>query len=250
MFDRDLLPKGFKITEEDLANTPPAVQELVFALIQEADRLKKRLEELEAKLGQDSSNSNKPPSTDPPYKEKESKKPRSKRRSRKGYRQKLMSPTEKRDVMPSVCSCGCTSFSDLKPYYTHQHIELPQIVMTVIHFVLYRGRCTACGKINKGYVPREFSTGFGPRFSALVGELGGIDGNSRETIKIFCESVLGVHISLGAIQKIIDRVSCAIQPHYEEIRDKARSQNINHLDETTWKQGGKLNWLWVRPVQR
>ncbi len=245
MFDRDFLPKGFKVTEEDLANTPPAVLELVFALIQEVDRLKKRVEELEARLGQDSSNSSKPPSSDSPYKERKPKKSHRKRKSRKGYRQKLMSPTETRDIMPSVCSCGCTSFSDLKPYYTHQHIELPQIVMTVIHFILYRGRCTACGKVNKGYVPGEFSTGFGPRFSALVGELGGIDGNSRETIKTFCESVLGVHISLGAIQKIIDRVSCAIQPHYEEIRDKARSQDVNHLDETTWKQKGKLNWLWV-----
>ncbi len=29
------------------------------------------------------------------------------------------------------------------------------------------------------------------------------------------------------------------------IRDKARSQEVNHLDETTWKKGGKLNWLWV-----
>ena len=230
--------KGLKITEEDLANTPPAVLELVFALI-------KRVEELEAKLGQDSSNSNKPPSSDSPYKEKKAKKSCRKRKARKGYRQKLMSPTETRDIIPSVCSCGCRHFSDLKPYYTHQHIELPEIIMTVIHFVLYQGRCTACGKVNKGYVPREYRAGFGPRFSALVGELGGIDANSREIIKIFCDSVLGVHVSLGAIQKIIDRVSCAIHPHHDVIRDKARSQEINHLDETTWKQRGKLNWLWV-----
>ena len=51
MSDKEFQPKEFKVTEEDLANTPPAVLELLFALIQEADRLKKRVEELEAKLG-------------------------------------------------------------------------------------------------------------------------------------------------------------------------------------------------------
>lgn len=249
MFDKKLLPKGITITEQDLANTPPPVLELLFALIEEVARLNKRIEELEAKLDQNSSNSNKPSSTDSPYKEKESKRKAGKdsgaKRKRRGHRQKLMEPTETRKVLPGKCSCGCSRFTCLQPYYTHQHIELPEIVMTVIHFILYQGKCTACGKISKGYVPREYATGFGARFSALVAELDGIDANSREIIQTFCSSVLKVHISKGAIQKVIDRASEAIQPHYETIRDKARTQNVNHLDETTWKKSGKLHWLWV-----
>ena len=117
--------------------------------------------------------------------------------------------------------------------------------MTAIHFILYRWTCTACGKVGNGYVPDEYSTGFVARFSALVAEIGGIDCNSRETIQAFCSSVLNIHISRGAIQKIIDRVSRAIKSHYEAIRDKARSREVNHLDETTWKKNGKLHWLWV-----
>ena len=156
-----------------------------------------------------------------------------------------MAPTETRAIHPSRCSCGCQEFKNLQAYYTHQYLELPEIVMTVIHFILYKGECAACGKIRKGHLPSEYSTGFGARISALVAEIGGIDGNSRETIKTFCASVLDVHISLGAVQKVIDRVSTAIRPHHEAIRDKARSQEVNHLDETTWKKGGKLNWLWV-----
>jgi transposase len=133
----------------------------------------------------------------------------------------------------------------LEPYYTHQHIELPEILMLVIHFILYKGRCTRCGKVNKGYVPSEFQTGYGARLSALIVELAGIAANSREMVQTFCSSVLGVPISLGAIQKVIDRASKAIQAHYEAIRDKARASEINHLDETPWHNGGKLNWLWV-----
>jgi len=246
VFDNDLLPEGVQVTEEDLANIPPAVLQLLLSLIEKVAQQKKRIEQLEAKLGEDSSNSNKPSSTDSPYKEKEPEKDKkSHRKDRKGHRQKLMTPTETHEVKPSPCSCGCHIFKNIKPYYTHQHIELPEIVMTVIHFILFKGECTACGKTGKGHIPTEFNTGFGSRFSALVAEIGGIDGNSRETIHMFCSSVLGVHISLGAIQKVIDRASAAIMPHYESIRDKARSQEVNHLDETTWKNGGKLNWLWV-----
>jgi len=54
------LPDNFKINEGDLAATPPAVLELLQFLIAENAALRKRVEELEAELGQNSSNSNKP----------------------------------------------------------------------------------------------------------------------------------------------------------------------------------------------
>ncbi len=247
MFDKNILPEGLVITKEDLANTPQNVLQLLQHLLDKVAQQEKRIEELEAKLGMNSSNSNKPPSTDSPYKEKKPKSAQGKQqgKGRKGHRQKFMPPTATREIQPSSCSCGCRKYKNLKPYYTHQHIELPEIVMSVIHFVLYRGECMKCGKVGKGSIPKEFTSGFGVRLSALIAEMGGIDGNSRETIQTFCSSVLGFHISAGGIQKVIDRASAAIKPHYELIRDKARSQDVNHLDETTWKNGGKLNWLWV-----
>jgi transposase len=57
--------------------------------------------------------------------------------------------------------------------------------------------------------------------------------------------VLRIPISLGAIQKVIDRASKAIEHHYEAFKSKARASSINHIDETPWYKGGKLNWLWV-----
>jgi transposase len=61
-----LHPENFEISEERLAAAPPAVRNLLFFLINEVTRLRKRVEEIEAELGEDSSNSNKPPSTDSP----------------------------------------------------------------------------------------------------------------------------------------------------------------------------------------
>jgi transposase len=247
MIDRSLLPEGIEITAEDLEKTPPNVLKLLMYLLEENLQLKKRIEELEARLNQDSSNSNRPPSSDSPFKKESSgkveKKSKSKsRKRRKGYRQQMLDPTETRNIYPEPCSCGCERIDELKPYYTHQHVELPEIVKKVIHFVLYSGRCSKCGKVNKGHIPIEFQTGYGPRLSAL---LAGIAGNSRDMVQRFCSSVLRIPISLGAIQKVIDRASKAIEQHYEAFKDKARASRINHVDETPWYKGGKLNWLWV-----
>lgn len=241
---------------EDWSKTPECVKRHLLNLCQSISdqqctiaELRAQIEALEAKLNQNSSNSNRPPSTDSPYKKGtgESKKKRKagSKKGRKGHRQKLVAATETREIPPERCECGCTDFQFLEPYYTHQHIELPKIVMDVIHFVLLKGRCSSCGKVNKGYIPREYQRGYGPRFSALVVELAGMAGNSRDMVRTFCSSVLDVSISLGAIQKVIDRASEAIKPHYEAIRDKARASRVNHLDETPWHKGGKLNWLWV-----
>lgn len=218
-------PENFEISEEEIAAAPPAVRNLLFFLIKEVTRLRKLVEELEAKLDEDSSNSNKPPSSDSPYKEKlqgeQSKKPRKKRH---GCCQELMPPPETRQIFSSVCSCGCTSFGKIRPCYTHQQFELPETEMQIVHFILHKGECAACGKTVRGCVPAEFRTGFGPRFTALAAELSGMDGCSRGTVRKFIHAVLGVHVSAGVVQKIIDRASAAVVPHYEVIRTAAKKR--------------------------
>ncbi|MFH2050263.1 MAG: IS66 family transposase [bacterium] len=79
----------------------------------------------------------------------------------------------------------------------------------------------------------------------MIAEISGIQGNSRETVRTFCQSVLGFSISTGAIQKVIDRSSEALKPVYNRIGSIARSSHINYIDETSWFQQGTLNWLWV-----
>jgi len=243
LIDHRFLPEGLHIPDEDWDNTPASIRVLILSLIN-------RIEELEAKLNRDSSNSNKPPSSDAPFKKPKTDKKKKKgkpgaRKGHKGHRQTLHPPTEIQEVHPQQCPCGCRRFENEKPYYTHQHIELPPIQMQITHFILYSGKCTGCGKINKGYTPKAFSTGYGPRFSALMVELAGIAGNSRDMVKTFCDSVLRIPISLGTIQKVLDRASKAITPHYEAIKHTARNVAINHVDETSWKNGGNLHWLWV-----
>lgn len=258
----DLYPE-IKISESDLDNTPESVLQLldivlldcqnyrvqVHALLEENASLKKQNEKLEARCNKNSTNSSKPPSSDNPFKNpREEKKKKGKpgaKPGHKGHKQKLLKPTEELPIEPAECSCGCKEFNNNRPFHTHQEIELPEIEMIIRHFILNEGECANCGRTVQGAVPNGHHTGFGPRLSALIAELAGVDGNSRETVQSFCGSVLGFHISLGGIQNVIDRVSQAIEPHYEKIADIARETKVNYIDETSWKLSGTLNWLWV-----
>jgi transposase len=57
--------------------------------------------------------------------------------------------------------------------------------------------------------------------------------------------VLQVPLSLGAIQKLIDRVAQAIAPHDGAIATQARQAPVNYIDETSWFLTSTLQWLWV-----
>jgi transposase len=106
--------------------------------------------------------------------------------------------------------------------------------MEVTRWVLHRGQCVACGHWQKAQVPGEHVAGYGPRFSALMGELAGTYGNGRRMVQTCCASVLGVPISVGAIQKVLDRVTMAIDP-YDTLRaTQARQVSVTSIDETPW----------------
>ena len=116
----------FPFSEQDWAATPEAVRKFLVSLVSSQAALEKRIEELEKKLNKNSSNSSKPPSSDNPYKEKpkKSKKGRKRKKRRKGYQQKMVEPTEIKNIKPDACVCGNTNFDTTAPYYTHQVIEL------------------------------------------------------------------------------------------------------------------------------
>jgi len=253
-------------TEENWAATPDSVkkayeklEKMVVELTEKSEQLKQRIYKIEIQLNKNSSNSSKPPSSDSPYKKDKAKKDNGEdknstdtkkgkvgaKKGHKGHSQKLMEPTAIVPVKTDECSCGCKDIINQKPFYTHQEIELPEIKMDVTHFILYKGICTDCGRTVKATIPKEHQTGYGPRLCAFIGELAGMQGNSRSSVQMLCQDFLKFPISLGAIQKVIDRVSKAILPHYQAIARSARQSLINGIDETTWKMHGKLMYMWA-----
>jgi len=243
----------------DWAATPAPVKQYIeyleqttLALVAKVEQLEKRTEKIEIQNRKNSQNSSKPPSSDGPFKKpgkktKRAKRKRGAQKGHKGYQQQMIEPTETKMILPSFCHCGRYDFDPktVEPYYTHQYIELPEIKMDVIHYVLHKCQCLNCGKTVKARLPGDCRPGYGPRLSALIAEMSGTQGNSRETVQGFCKSVPGFSISIGAIQNVIDRASEAIRPYYDTIGRIAQDSRINHVDETSWFQSGTLKWLWV-----
>src|SRR5262249_50136265 len=188
----------FPFTPQDWAQTPLAVQAYVRTLRDEVAQLHDRVQTLEARLTQNSTTSSKPPSADSPFKTPRrhttSTTPRKAggKPGHPGHYQGLLAPTSVLEVRPAPCVCGNTEFPVTSPYYTHQVIELPPITMEVTHWVLQQSWCPDCGRWSHAYIPAEHASGYGPRFSALIGELAGTYGNGRRMVQTFCASVLQV----------------------------------------------------------
>lgn len=283
-----MIPKR-TFTESQWQQTPPEVRQAFEALELEVERqskalseankmigilldrvadilaknnqLAKRVEELEARVNKNSGNSNKPPSSDSPFTKPGTKskpeaavsgKKRGAKPGHKGHRQQFLAPTEQVDMLPGVCKCGCCDLVEHEPdpFYIHQEIGLPEIRLDVRHFRLFRAKCKNCGRKVKGKIPPEHRTGYDPRLSALIAFYSGVCGDSREMVQEILDSVYGVPISLGGIQRVVDRASQAIEPVYDEIGSQVRTAPVAFVDETPWYNRHKLEWLWTMTNQQ
>jgi Family of unknown function (DUF6444) len=125
---QEAVPMGLDIPPADWQQTPPSVQTLVLTLL-------KRLDAVEARLTQDSTTSQRPPSADSPYKK--APKPAGDALPRKaggqpghpGHRQSLLAPTDTRVLTPHQCACGDTTLALTRPYHTHQVTDFSVVLL-------------------------------------------------------------------------------------------------------------------------
>ena len=174
MTDQPPLPK-------DIWDTlSPDAQAAAMALVQSFER---RIADLEERLGKNSTNSSKPPSSDPPSVKRRPPAPASgrKRGGQPGHRHlpRALVPPERvasvTDCKPTECRrCGhALSGEDAEPR-RHQMAELPPIEPEVHEYRLHRLCCPHCNTFTCGALPEGVPrTAFGPRLHAVLGVLTG-----------------------------------------------------------------------------
>lgn len=214
-----------------------------------------RIAELEARLGRNSTNSSKPPSSDGPWSKKRRRRrpPSSKKQGaqpgHKGKARKLVDEADETiDHEPQECShCGHDELLALgdEPR-RHQVTEIPPLVATVTEHRLHHAMCTKCGGLVTASLPREVpNSAFGPRLQALTATLvGGYRLSRSETARLLGEG-FGVSISTGSVSNIEGRVAAALAGAHEQALAALNSSALAHVDETPWKLRGKLHWLWT-----
>jgi transposase len=221
----------------------------------------KKIADLERKLEQanrDSTNSSKPPSSDGLRAEKRVHPQRIKGKRKPGgqpghpgsYRRLL--PTEQVQqvvpLRPSSCSqCG-TKFHGQEPgeiILRHQVTDLPPVLAEVTEFQCWQVDCPLCGTPNRGELPAEHRSAFGPRLIAWIAWLTVQGRMPRRVLEAMLETMLQVPISLGRIQGSVDEASTAVAPVYQELQGELPRQKVLNVDETGWKTSGNRRWMWA-----
>jgi transposase len=227
------------------------------ALRAENQRLRDRVAELEEQLGQNSSNSSKPPSTDKPgirpSRTRSSKKKRRRRGGQPGHRgsHRSLLPPEQVDHVVDYYPPQCENCWENLPRVPdadpqrYQVTELPPVKPETTEHRVHAVTC-GCGYTTRAAVPEQVrASSFGPRLSSILAMLTGVFHLSRRQAVAAVADFFGVDISLGAVSAVEDRVSEAIAPAVDEAWDKAREAEVKHTDGTSWRQAGQILQLWT-----
>lgn len=218
--------------------------------------LQARVQELEARLGQNSANSSRPPSADPPQAPKRPPAPPT-GRARGGQpghpaHQRALVPPEQVDQVVEHWPVGCRRCqAPLAPVAVgepvrHQVTELPPVRAIVTEHQLHHVRCRACEAITCAVLPADVPAGaFGPRFQATVAVLSGRYRLSRREVVGVCTDVLGAPLAVGSVDALCQATAAALAAPVGELEQALPQQAVVHADETSWREAGQRGWLWV-----
>lgn len=209
---------------------------------------------LKAQLAKNSTNSSKPPSSDPPSVERPKAPPSGRKPGgqpgHKGHRRELIpveEVDERHDVKPACCSgCQCALRGEDAEPVRRQVVELPVMKPLVIEYRLHALCCRRCGTTTRAELPSDAPTlGFGVRLCAMVALLSGKCRLSKRTTQALLKDGFGVEVGLGSISNIERETSRTIASAVEVAREHVRGSPVVHPDETSWRQARRNAWLWT-----
>jgi transposase len=222
---------------------PPAVQAYI-------RHLEARLTDLEARLNQDSSNSSKPPSSDPPHAKPAP--PRTPSEKRKGgqpghprHTRPDLPPDTIVELRPEVCGrCRHPLTGDDPEPLCHQVIELPPIRPVVTEYRCHRLPCPSCGRVTCSALPSDVRGGYGPRVQAVCALLAGAYRVGKRGVARLCQDLFRVPIGPAAVCDLQRKTAAALEPVTAAAHAYVAGRPAN-VDETGWREGRKRGWLWV-----
>jgi transposase len=228
---------------------PPAAQVAILALVQQYEgqlqNLQEQVTELKQRLNQNSTNSSKPPSCDPPILKRSPPKPPSNNKAggQRGHakvqRALVDHPDAIHDCKPTACRrCQQPLHGDDSQPLRHQVWDVPPVRPIVTEYRRHRLTCPRCGLTTCGSAP---SGQDGPRLKAASVLLTGAYHLSKAKAARLLNDLFSIPLCAGQVCATEAEVGQQLKPVVDELLAAARQQPAN-IDETSM---GRRRWLWV-----
>jgi len=229
------------------------------AKLRQRDQTIAELMERIAMLEKNSATSSKPPSSDivkppkPSSQNQNGQKTKRKIGAQPGHKQNLRKPIapELTDEIIKLELTECPDcghkldLANTAPKITQQ-IELVEKPFFVTEYQQLMYWCNHCKCHHYVALPPEVEKSglFGKNMIALTAYLKGRCHISYRTLKEYFRDVIGVDISTGFLVKQVKKTSAALKSPYEKLEEFLKQQSHLHIDETSFKKNGKLQWAW------
>lgn len=231
---------------------------LVAAQAAEIASLKARIAELERRLGLDSSNSSKPPSSDglkKPARIRSLREPSGRRSGgQKGHPGKTLRQVEVPDAVvdhyPEVCSgCGAgLTVAMADSHIARQVFDLPEPQPLVV--TEHRAHvccCASCGAATPARFPKGIAAPvqYGPRLGAVAVYL--LHGHflPEDRLAELMGDLFGVRLVPATIARMSHNCAYRLQGFVAAVRAGVHTAKVKHLDETGFRVSGRTQWLHI-----
>lgn len=228
-------------------------------LEQENKALRERIAELERRLGLNSDNSSKPPSSDGIKKKPQrTKSLRSQSKKNQGGQKGHPGQTLKQVLQPdkiinhsapsNCCQCGCdVSQLTVTSIIKRQVFDIPEPSMEVTEHRVEVKKCPQCQAKIQGKFPLlvKAPAQYGVRLKAISAYLQHQHFIPENRLCGILQDLFGCQISEGTIVNHSKSLAQTITPVVELLASLVKTTSVKHLDETGLRIAGKTNWLHV-----
>ena len=219
--------------------------------------LLERIEELERRLGLNSANSGKPPSSDGFKKPSRVTNQREKTGRKSGGQighegttlRQVATPDKVIEHFPPVCTgCGgALSREQTTGHQKRQVFDLPPPGVEVTEHRAHSCWCRACGTETHAAFPAEVRAAaqYGATVEALVVYLQAWQLIPEDRLAELMGDVFGVEVATSTIAAMGNRKAQELAGLAEHIEQQVKHAAVKHLDETGYRIAGVLQWLHV-----
>jgi transposase len=224
----------------------------------EITALMARLAELERRLGLNSSNSGKPPSSDglkkPPRVSSLRESSGKKSGGQKGHPGETLRRIEIPDATihhyPEACAaCGEPLTAAMATdHVARQVFDLPEPKPLIVTEHRAHGcRCAACGTQTRAAFPEGVAAPvqYGKRIEAFVLYLLHYQLLPEKRLALLMADLFGVRLVTATIARISQDCAQRFQGFADAVRDHVAAAPVKHMDETGFRIGGKTQWLHI-----